>query len=128
METRFLKNIESLFTGKSDANTIPYVQLSLEYDFFTWQKFVNGIQIMKVYEDESHIVFMTKIPKGKKFGIHVHDCAEKCLVVKGWLADSITKENKIEGQVMRYNANIEHKPYAVEDTTLVVTFRNPNIE
>lgn len=128
METRFLKNIESLFMGKTNAKLISYLQLSVEYDMFIKKKFLNGVEIMKVYEEDTYIVFMTTIPKGKTFGLHLHDCDEKCYVVKGWLADKTTKETKIQGQVMRYNANVEHKPYAIEDTTLVVTFRNPNIE
>lgn len=121
---RFLDNIQKLFLGEGDHDVITYETMQ-SYGLFKWENFVNGIKVLKVYDDGDNLVFITHIPKGKKFGIHKHNCLERCFIVEGWLDDKLTKEQKIGGQVMTYPAHIAHEPLAKEDTILTVSFKRP---
>lgn len=119
---RFLENIQKLFLGEGDHDEISFETMQ-SYPLFEWDSFINGIKVMKIFDDGVNLVFMTVIPKGKRFGVHKHDCLERCYVVEGWLDDYMTKEQKIGGQVMTYPAHIPHEPYAKENTILTVNFK-----
>lgn len=123
---KFLDKIQNLFLDTTAHEVITF-EFMQDYELYKWERFVNGIEVMKVYDDDTILLFLTKIPKGKKFGVHMHDCVERCYVIEGWLNDLMTKENKIGGQVITYPSNIPHEPQAKEETLLTVSFkRNAN--
>lgn len=81
------------------------------------------IYFEKISQSKNSITFLTYATEGGSFGVHYHDCVERCKVVSGSLIEK-TRGYKVykEDEEIIYAPNERHIPYATTDSVWEVTF------
>lgn len=108
--------------GSSEEVSISFEELKL---FKLGERnYVNkGIYFEKIEEGENHMKFLTYATSGGSFGVHFHDCIERCRILKGSLIEK-SRGYKVysEGEEVIYARKERHTPYASMDIVWEVTF------
>ncbi len=78
-----------------------------------------------VYNEFDRIKFKTTIPPKGLFGVHYHDCKEKCIILEGTYQDNKNGMVYGVGDVVQYDKYEVHQPFnpsETEETVLEVIF------
>ena len=124
----FLEKVYSTITKPKLVNLFTYQEL-YKIELGETITLPNGIVAKKMYEDDDIQVFTNEIKANVFYNPHCHDCDEDIYVAKGLMMDRLNKSiQKVEGTVMHLKKGQVHAPHALEDTIIVITFRNPNLD
>lgn len=118
-----ISELERIITGFHEGESmLTFEQLEL-IPMNEIQRVNESVEFLKTYHDDDKMVFITYMQEGGSFGLHSHDCVERCKIIEGSLIER-TRGYKVyhESEEVWYSANEKHKPYAERNSTYEVTF------
>jgi len=86
-----------------------------------------GVEFVKLFENENEMLFHTMLIEGVSFNLHYHDCVEICKVLEGCMIETQranTKAIRYYGKNERaiYDKGEKHALHAQEYTLIEVRF------
>ena len=118
------EKIDELVLGFANTEEISISFDELRLFEYGKRNYVNDdIYFEKISETDDSMTFLTYANSGSTFGVHYHDCVERCKIVTGSLIEK-TRGYKVyeQGQQIIYAPNERHIPYASVDSVWEVTF------
>jgi hypothetical protein len=83
-------------------------------------RILSGCPSTKVFQNDSVIRLETEMPTNSGFGVHWHDCYERCIVLEGILCDDEIDASRFwrTGEDYIVKKMTQHKPYNPSDTEI----------